>query len=438
MSLCVICVGTRLLAVFGVLLLLFGPNPGRAEDVRSESLRLLQERIKRLEQELKASKDLRATIQKQPSAAKAGSTEPERRQRTGAPSAGEKIVNGIPTNAFPAAGALLRGSDPATAKSHCSGTLVGCNTFLTAAHCVEEDTDAKNYVVFFQHGGFYEIENIQWPTKEYVFPTADIAVLTLRRSVERIEPMAIEQQGAPTAGTEAFVIGFGRTAGDRRDSGIKRLGRVMMSSCRGTDNGKPGGQPLSDEHSICWNFDGPIGAAGEDSNTCKGDSGGGLHLISDLTVAGVTSGGQQANCLKGDHGFDTNVFRYSRFVEESAAGNLGTTTCGTGAPIDLRRHVQGGSNRLGAKQVEKVYPLAVPAGLAVLRVTMNSETQVDFDLYVGKGDRASAATALCIQAGDGNFAACEIEAPAAGAWWVLIKRKRGDGQFQWNATYLSR
>ena len=55
-----------------------------------------------------------------------------------------RIVNGIATFRFEAAGALLRGGDPKTAKAWCSGTLVGCDRFLTAAHCVADEPDRES------------------------------------------------------------------------------------------------------------------------------------------------------------------------------------------------------------------------------------------------------------------------------------------------------
>src|SRR5947199_3174023 len=44
-----------------------------------------------------------------------------------------KIANGLPTSDFPSVGQLL------TAAGSCSGTLIGCQTFLTAAHCLCTD-----------------------------------------------------------------------------------------------------------------------------------------------------------------------------------------------------------------------------------------------------------------------------------------------------------
>ncbi len=47
-----------------------------------------------------------------------------------------RIVNGTLTSLYPSVGALLSPGDPHFATLLCSGTLIGCHTFLTAAHCM--------------------------------------------------------------------------------------------------------------------------------------------------------------------------------------------------------------------------------------------------------------------------------------------------------------
>src|SRR5205823_798258 len=135
------------------------------------------------------------------------------------------IVNGRLTSGFPAAGALLLG-DEATAVTWCSGVLIGCDTFLTAAHCVCDT-----------HGA--------------------------------------DCQGAP-------------------DVGLKRSGAITTAPC--TDG-------ISDDTAVCWNF------TGTGSNSCNGDSGGPLFVDSGFgtVVAGIASGGRNADCLAGDFTFDASV-----------------------------------------------------------------------------------------------------------------------------------
>src|SRR5262245_60372372 len=71
-----------------------------------------------------------------------------------------RIVNGLYTSLYPTTGALLDSADFSTASMICSGTLIGCQTFLTAGHCVEAALDPSLYSVFFQHAGFFHVSSI--------------------------------------------------------------------------------------------------------------------------------------------------------------------------------------------------------------------------------------------------------------------------------------
>ena len=76
-----------------------------------------------------------------------------------------RIVNGLNSHLLPTTGALLYPSSGGpinedNAGSWCSGTLIGCETFLTAAHCVQEDSSASRYWVFLQHGGIRSVKSI--------------------------------------------------------------------------------------------------------------------------------------------------------------------------------------------------------------------------------------------------------------------------------------
>ena len=82
-----------------------------------------------------------------------------------------RIVNGNLSFADPSVGALLFGSATDQAMLYCSGTLVGCSTFVTAAHCVcyldgaacqsgASAPDPGEYHVFLQHAGFVPVQSI--------------------------------------------------------------------------------------------------------------------------------------------------------------------------------------------------------------------------------------------------------------------------------------
>src|SRR5205085_4948728 len=150
-----------------------------------------------------------------------------------------------------------------TATLTCTGILIGCQTFLTAGHCVEGNLSPAAYSVFFQHAGFFHVASIALhPT--YNFPVGDVAVLKLTTPVTGIAPTPIEAGPTPPFGTAATIAGFGRS-GPGSDYGLKRFGAVTTAPCGGT---------VSNTTSICFTFANPLGAPGSNSDTCNGDSGG--------------------------------------------------------------------------------------------------------------------------------------------------------------------
>src|SRR5437867_4162512 len=124
------------------------------------------------------------------------------------------IVNGRLTAGFPAAGALLLGDDPATAVTGCSGVLVGCETFLTAAHCVCETNGADcqgarapsplGRLVYLQHAGFFRAASIR-VHPDYRFPQADLAVIKLTTPVTGVAPAPLALPPPPPGGTGTIV-----------------------------------------------------------------------------------------------------------------------------------------------------------------------------------------------------------------------------------------
>lgn len=161
-----------------------------------------------------------------------------------------RIVNGIPIRGYPAVGALLTGNDPRSAKIQCTGTLVGCDKFLTAAHCITENPTPNGYLVFFQELGFFKVSSIKWEPKRYKFPVFDLAMLTLKKPVSGVTPMPINiTLESPLDGEVATIVGFGRTGGTHYDYGIKRDGSIKKRAC----------PPVyADKKLLCWFFDADV------------------------------------------------------------------------------------------------------------------------------------------------------------------------------------
>lgn len=360
-----------------------------------------------------------------------------------------RIVNGTPTAAHPSVGALLFYADPLRTKFDglCSGTLVGCRTFVTAAHCVCTDVaedaaacarlglvDAATMQVYLEHAGFFDVDSVVIHP-EYAFAEAgDIAVLKLGRAPTGVAPSPINTSQRPLPGTRGTLVGFGRTGGrerDEDDSGLKREGPVTTAPC---DSEVP------DATHICWRF------LGEGSSTCSGDSGGPLFVggLGGAVLAGVTSGGNRSSCLAPDFSFDTDVFVYRSFVADQAAEDLGGAACddrpavGTSGVVVLQR-----TGTVSASAREGRFEIQVPAGTSELRVGMNGQAHGgtgssrdtnQFNLYLRAGTPPTRTDFECGDRGGGVFGFCAIAAPRPGTWHVLVDNVQGAGGWQVTAT----
>lgn len=355
------------------------------------------------------------------------------------------IVNGVEIQDSPATVALwYRGPS----RAGCTGTLVGCRTVLTAAHCVCEGTGADcrqdgpdllpahQLEVFSQSGGFVGVERIDVPPHYEFRVGGDVAVLHLEEPMEGVRPVPINELESPALGLSGVITGWGLTHGDASDTGLLRSGRVTIGPC--------GAAPEASH--VCWTYEDPIGTPGDDSNTCKGDSGGPLFVDfgSGATVAGVTSGGPSTNCLQTDNSFDADVFVESGWIRTVAESDLDQRVCGVlpavpGPGADLRMV----SGRLSHSESE-TFTFEVGSEVEAVRITLNGDQETvdqrnDFDLYADFEEAPDATLSSddpCRSTRVGTLESCWLEDPEPGTWFVTANAFSGPngGPFQATVT----
>jgi hypothetical protein len=135
--------------------------------------------------------------------------------------------------------------------SLCSGTLIGCQTFLTAAHCIctipgvtaldgaqcnasPAQLDPTRFLVFFQHAGSFRVAGVAVHPGYIPDTASDLALLRLASPVEGIAPTAINTVAKPAFGTMATIAGFGATqAWLRSSAAASRRARRSIPTCSG-------------------------------------------------------------------------------------------------------------------------------------------------------------------------------------------------------------
>ena len=391
-------------------------------NIRQEVERIIKEEP---EQAVEAQKLLDAL--NQPEGSREGRQARNRRER-----GARRIVNGIPSRSHPAVGALLMGDDPKTAGAWCTGTLVGCDKFLTAAHCIADHPTAASYLVFFQELGFFRVKAIRWASDKYALPYFDLAMLTLEKPVEGIAPMPINMSVRPLNKSIATIVGFGRTGGVRFDYGIKREGSVKTAACS---------PELAGKQVLCWKFDADLISRGSAQNTCNADSGGGVFMRDNdgarviEKVFGVVSGGRDKDCVKHDLSYNVDVLQYRDWIETAGEGRLSSTMCG--APLLSNAHHKPLRKvfQLSAVEPKARLTVEIPAGTAALRVGMNAEDdgtgKNEFGFAVSSKPGAANSPDRCVEDGSGRqFAFCRVERPQPGLWTIAVTRKKGEGAVQ--------
>jgi hypothetical protein len=325
--------------------------------------------------------------------------------------------------------------------------LIGCQTFLTAAHCLCEDSvtglilsgkqcnarpdllDPQGKTVFLQNAGLFEVAAIAIHPRFQFRQRGDLAVLTLTRPVTGVGTSRLNLTEKPEIGTPGTVVGFGLAGAGQHAVGIKRQGQVTTARCIGAN----------DAAHVCFTYDNPLGDPGDRSDTCQGDSGGPLFVdfgTGDV-VAGVTSGGDNPSCQVVDHAFDADVFLDRSWIERAGGVDLDRGFCGDLTPLGgPGTAALGEDGSLDAAVPRQVFSFTVPAGIERLRLALNAETGADFLFAAQAGPRPVPGSVRCQGETAGSPAFCEVLAPAPGPWTVIVNRVRRAGRFQLTATLL--
>lgn len=361
-----------------------------------------------------------------------------------------RIVNGSVTGGFASVGALLMQdtNDPDQLDGLCSGTLIGCRTFLTAAHCVcpestenaagclrEGTTDPATLRVFLPNAGILTVQSVAINPLYSFAERGDSAVVRLSDPVGGIAPSAINRVGRLPDGTQGTIVGFGTTGGPPflpSDYGVKRDGKITTGACAD--------DVVSSTH-VCWSF------AGTEASTCSGDSGGPLFV--DLgdgpVVAGITSGGESFSCEPPDQVFDTDVYVARDWIEAQLTAD--TTESCDDLPLlgTAEANTASATAALTSVAPELKLDFNVPFGTRLLRIALNGQeisgegfhqVENDFDLF-GRADSTPAEELDCLDTTPGVYGACEIASPAVGSWHVTATRVEGSGTAQITVTLFA-
>lgn len=188
-----------------------------------------------------------------------------------------------------------------TLTSSCTGTLVGKNLVLTAAHCVYEEGDPNNYKVFV--GGARRAVKSVWYDSSFDLnaPVSearpyDLGMIVLKENVSKL-PVPILVGRRPRAYDQFVVAGYGLSERDfRRMKTYKDMFKIGDIELREAD-----GKVLYSTHR-------PTG-----TSLCGGDSGGpALRFFGNyLAQVGVASTGtndsRNGRCYLNDRGISTHV-----------------------------------------------------------------------------------------------------------------------------------
>lgn len=335
----------------------------------------------------------------------------------------------------PSTGAVLAWDDGSLA-TRCSGVLVGCDTFLTAAHCLCRGAltaaacTPEQPVVLLQHVGLLSADSVT-VHPGYDYPVDDLAVIRLSPQATGVGA-ALVDPGPPPMDMPATVVGFGRSGDAIFDPGLKRLKTVTTEPC-------PDGYP---DDWVCWSF------TGEAPRICGGAAGAPLMVDTEFgsILTGLGLGFTRASiarppplCIVAGSGLDADLSIHASWLQSQGATSTAGTRCGNISQVgEADTDVTTITGTLGPTRSTNEHAVIVTPNTQLLRVVLNGQDAgpagaADLDLFV-RAHGSSRRQDFCAGTTGGPYAACEFPSPPPGQWDLRVDRVTGSGHYQLTAT----
>jgi secreted trypsin-like serine protease len=219
-----------------------------------------------------------------------------------------KIVDGEKTPSGQFNECVAVGNDT---KFFCTGTLIGKNVILTAAHCHD---DGITRVFFGENTNNLAagrvvkvIDTKSEPRYVKGQPFHDIAVSILQTDITTVTPVPIKSYLDLPPDGRVIIAGFGHTdTSGTSGYGERRFGRINVESCTSTTAPSAG---CNADHEL-------LGARFMNQGACGGDSGGPVYHPSRQFIVGSTSRKSgNASLLCGDGAIYERADAYYTFIK---------------------------------------------------------------------------------------------------------------------------